>query len=142
MRPRGSWRRATIRIPGPSSCGRARSPITISSIPEEWGDWGSHDREHELSAAYDIAHGAGLAVVFPAWLKYFFKHDVKRFAQVATRIWGIDLAFVDPERSAIAGIARLESFWSSLGLAVRLTGLGIGKDHVTEMAENGSSKGT
>ena len=30
-------------------------------------DWASHNLEHELSAFYDCAHGAGLAVMFPAW---------------------------------------------------------------------------
>jgi alcohol dehydrogenase len=106
------------------------------------GDWGSHDLEHELSAAYDIAHGAGLAIVFPAWMKYAYKRDIPRFAQVATRVWGIDHSFFDPERSALAGIARLESFWSSLGLAVRLSGLGIGTERIKEMAGKCSSGGT
>ena len=49
------------------------------------GDWGSHNIEHELSAHYDIAHGAGLAIVFPAWMKYVLKHDVSRFVQFATK---------------------------------------------------------
>lgn len=44
-------------------------------------DWASHDMEHELSALYDCAHGAGLAVVFPAWMEYNLQHDVMRFAQ-------------------------------------------------------------
>jgi alcohol dehydrogenase len=105
------------------------------------GDWGSHDLEHELSAVYDIAHGAGLAVVFPAWMKYVYTHDITRFAQIAVRVWGIDQAFFNPERTALAGIARLESFWSSLGLAVRLSGLGIGSEHISEMADKCSSKG-
>jgi alcohol dehydrogenase YqhD (iron-dependent ADH family) len=106
------------------------------------GDWGSHDLEHELSAAYDIAHGAGLAIIFPAWMKYVYKHDVSRFAQIAVRVWGIDQAFFDPERTALSGIARLESFWSSLGLAVRLSGLGIGTERLSEMADKCSSQGT
>ena len=98
------------------------------------GDWGSHDLEHELSAAYDIAHGAGLAVVFPAWMKYAYKRDVPRFAQAAARVWGVDIDYFDLERGALEGIARLESFWSSLGLAVRLSGLGIGAERIPEMA--------
>jgi alcohol dehydrogenase len=106
------------------------------------GDWGSHDLEHELSAAYDIAHGAGLAVVFPAWMKYVHKHDVARFAQVASRVWGVDSAFMDPERAALTGIERLEGFWQYLGLKVRLSGLGIGPERIPEMADKLSSKGT
>ena len=106
------------------------------------GDWGSHDIEHELSAAYDIAHGAGLAVVFPAWMKYVYKHDVARFAQIASRVWGVDDAFMDPERAALTGIERLEGFWQYLGLKVRLSGLGIGPERIPEMAEKLTTKGT
>lgn len=105
------------------------------------GDWGSHDLEHELSAAYDIAHGAGLAVVFPAWMKYACKHDVARFAQIASRVWGVDDAFMDPERAALEGIERLEGFWQYLGLKVRLSGLGIGPERIPEMAAKCSSNG-
>ena len=106
------------------------------------GDWGSHDLEHELSAIYDIAHGAGLAVVFPAWMKYVYKHDVARFAQIAVRVWGVEQDFFDPERTALAGIARLEAYWSSIGQAIRLSGLGIGKDRIGEMADKVSAGGT
>jgi alcohol dehydrogenase YqhD (iron-dependent ADH family) len=105
------------------------------------GDWGSHDLEHELSAAYDIAHGAGLAVVFPAWMKFTYRHDATRFAQLAARVWGVDQDFFEPERTALAGIGRLESFWSSLGLAVRLSGLGIGPERIAEMARKCCSGG-
>jgi len=98
------------------------------------GDWASHDIEHELSALYDIAHGAGLAIVTPAWMKYNLKHDVARFAQYAARVWGVEDNFSDPERTALEGIARLEAFWSSIGQQVRLSGLGIGGDRLAEMA--------
>jgi hypothetical protein len=106
------------------------------------GDWGSHDLEHELSGIYDIAHGAGLAVVFPAWMKYVYKHDIARFVQIAVRVWGVDQGFFDPERTALADIGRLEAYWSSIGQAVRLSGLGISGDRIGEMAEKVSAKGT
>ncbi|MCX7028339.1 MAG: iron-containing alcohol dehydrogenase [Spirochaetes bacterium] len=98
------------------------------------GDWASHDIEHELSGIYDIAHGAGLAVVFPAWMKYNLRHDIPRFAQFAFRVWGVEPDGFEPERAAREGIARLEAFWKSLGLSVRLSGLGIGLDRAAEMA--------
>jgi alcohol dehydrogenase len=105
------------------------------------GDWGSHDLEHELSAAYDIAHGAGLAVVFPAWMKFSCKHDPARFAQLAGRVWGIDTGYMESERAALAGIARLEEFWASLGLATRLSALGIGAERIPEMADKCCDRG-
>lgn len=51
-------------------------------------DWNSHGLEHELSGLYDIAHGAGLAVMMPAWMKFVMQHNVTRFAQMAVRVFG------------------------------------------------------
>lgn len=98
------------------------------------GDWASHDIEHELSAQYDIAHGAGLAMVFPAWMKYVYKHDINRFVQFAVRVWNVEEDHFNREKTAMAGIAKLEEFWSSLGLAVRLSAAGLDASHFAEMA--------
>ncbi|MGC4000798.1 MAG: iron-containing alcohol dehydrogenase [Anaeromyxobacter sp.] len=98
------------------------------------GDWASHDIEHELSGIYDVAHGAGLAVVFPAWLKHTLSTDPQRFAQWAVRVWNVDNEHWDAEATGRAGIARLEAWYHSLGLATRLSGLDIGVDRLDEMA--------
>ena len=79
-------------------------------------DWGSHHIGHELSAEYDCAHGASLAVVFPAWMKYVYKHDVKRFVQFATRVWDVDPAGKSDEEIALEGIARTQEFFVSIGM--------------------------
>lgn len=97
-------------------------------------DWSSHCIEHELSAKYDIAHGAGLAIVFPAWMKYVYKHDVKRFVQYAVRVWGVEPDSQDPEKTALLGIAKLEEFFKGMGLPIRLSEAGIGEEHLEEMA--------
>jgi len=99
------------------------------------GDWSSHRIEHELSAIYDITHAAGLAVIYPAWMKYSFKKDIKRFIQFAVRVWGVDLPFESEERIVLEGIRRMESFFKALGLAVRLTELDISSERFDEMAE-------
>jgi alcohol dehydrogenase YqhD (iron-dependent ADH family) len=106
------------------------------------GDWASHDIEHELSGIYDVAHGAGLAVVFPAWMKQVLKHDLARFVQFAVRVWAVDQSFFSPERTALEGIARLEAFWASLGLAIRLPGIGIGPERIEEMASKCTKGGS
>lgn len=106
------------------------------------GDWGSHDIEHELSGIYDVAHGAGLAVVFPAWMKYVYKKDVNRFAQFAVRVWNIDHSFWDVERTALEGIARLEDFFRSIGLPTTLRELDIDDDRLEEMADKGTNGDT
>lgn len=99
------------------------------------GDWASHKIEHELSAIYDIAHGAGLAIVIPAWMKYVYKEDVARFAQFARRVFNIEDNMFDMEEMALKGIASLESFFSSIGLPVRLNQAGIDESRLEEMAE-------
>lgn len=99
------------------------------------GDWGSHNIEHELSAAYDVAHGAGLAVVFPAWMKYVYKHDINRFIQFAVRVLDVDFAFAQKDRMVLEAIHRLENFYRAIGMPVRLSELGIGEDRLREMAE-------
>jgi alcohol dehydrogenase len=105
------------------------------------GDWASHDIEHELSAAYDVPHGAGLAVVFPAWMKQVHRHDPARFAQWARRVWEVEDYFAHPEEMALEGIRRLEEFYRRCGLPVRLGELGIGPDRLAELAGKATGGG-
>ncbi|MBN1310383.1 MAG: iron-containing alcohol dehydrogenase [Anaerolineae bacterium] len=105
-------------------------------------DWASHDIEHELSGIYDVAHGAGLAVIFPAWMKYVYQHDVKRFAQFATRVWNVDYSVWAPERAALEGIRRLEDFFRRIGLPTTLNDLGIVDDRFEEMASKATKSDT
>ena len=97
-------------------------------------DWASHDIEHELSALYDCAHGAGLAVVFPAWMTYVYKHDVMRFAKLAVRVWGFQMDFANPERTALEGISALRRFWKSLGMPSNFAELGAKEEDIPQMA--------
>jgi alcohol dehydrogenase YqhD (iron-dependent ADH family) len=102
------------------------------------GDWASHDIEHELSGIYDVAHGAGLAVVFPAWMKHTMGRDLARFAQWAVRVWNVEMDFFHPETTAREGVRRLEAFYHAIGLGTRLIDLGIGTDRLDEMAAKGT----
>ncbi|MEM1485148.1 iron-containing alcohol dehydrogenase [Oscillospiraceae bacterium PP1C4] len=99
------------------------------------GDWGSHAIEHELSGMYDVAHGAGLAVVFPAWMKYVYKANKARFLQFAVRIMDIDLAMEHTDEMILDAIDKLEAFFRSLGLPTRLGEIGATEDKLREMAE-------
>ncbi len=87
-------------------------------------DWASHYIEHELSGLYDVAHGAGLAVIFPAWMKYVMHHDILRFAQFAVRVWGCEMNFENPEITAREGIKCYEDFMQSIGMPIRFKELG------------------
>ncbi len=97
-------------------------------------DWSSHNIEHELSALYDCTHGAGLAVVFPAWMKYVYKHDVNRFVQLATRVWKCELNEENPEETALAGIAALQAFWKSIGMPSTIAEVGGKEEDIDYMA--------
>jgi alcohol dehydrogenase YqhD (iron-dependent ADH family) len=98
-------------------------------------DWNSHNIEHELSALYDCAHGAGLAVTMPAVFKYVYKHDVSRFAKLATRVWGCQMDFDDPERTALEGIAALENFLKSIGMPLHFAELGAKEEDIPTLVK-------
>ncbi len=87
-------------------------------------DWASHQIEHELSAFYDCAHGAGLAVVVPAWMEYVMQHDVSRFARFAVNVFGAEMDYANPERTAREGIRRLRVFFGELGMPATLSEIG------------------
>lgn len=97
-------------------------------------DWTSHDVEHELSAIYDCAHGAGLAVVMPAVMTYNMGHDVMRFAQVATRVWGCQMNFKHPEETAKAGIEAFRNFLISIGMPKNFEELGAKEEDIEKLA--------
>ena len=107
-----------------NSCGVGRSQ-----------DWNSHNIEHELSALYDCAHGAGLAVTMPAVFRYVMKHDVMRFAKVAVRVWGCQMDFDHPEVTALAGIDALQHFLISIGMPKNFEELGAKKEDIPTLVD-------
>lgn len=97
-------------------------------------DWTSHDVEHELSAIYDCAHGAGLAVTMPAVFTYNMNHDVQRFAQVACRVWGCEMNEEHPEMTAKEGIDKLRNFLISIGMPKNFEELGAKEEDIEKLA--------
>ncbi len=106
------------------------------------GDWASHGIEHELSGIYDVTHGAGLAVVFPAWMEYVYQHDVMRFFRWAVEVWRVQPDYFHPERTALAGIAAYRAFSRSIGMPTSLEELDIGEDRLDEMAAKATGNGS
>ena len=98
-------------------------------------DWNSHGIEHELSALYDCAHGAGLAVIMPAWMEFVYKHNPLRFAQAATRIWGCQMDFEHPEVTALEGIKRFRSFLHSIGMPINFEELGAREEDIPALVD-------
>jgi len=101
-------------------------------------DWNSHNIEHELSGLYDCAHGAGLAVIMPAWMTFVMKHDVMRFAQMATRVWGCDMDFSNPETTAIAGIKAFRNFLHAIGMPINFAELNAHAEDIPTLADTHS----
>lgn len=99
-------------------------------------DWLSHMIEHELSAQYDCAHGAGLAVTMPAVFSYELSHNVMRFAQAAVRIWGCQMDFENPERTAKAGIEALRNYLCSIGMPKNYAELGAKEEDIPKMVQS------
>lgn len=104
-------------------------------------DWASHAIEHELSAIYDIAHGAGLAIIFPAWMKHVYRENEERFVQFAQRVMGVELPNSMVYETIMEGISRLEVFYAALGLPTRLSAVGIDSSRLEEMAKKADSCG-
>ena len=98
-------------------------------------DWASHDIEHELAGIYDIAHGAGLAIMFPAWMKYVYHANKKRFVQFAVRVFDVDLAFEDEDAIILEAISRLEAWFKTLELPTRLSEIDIDDSRFEEMSQ-------
>ena len=105
-------------------------------------DWNSHGIEHELSGLYDCAHGAGLAVVMPAWMQYVYKHDVMRFAQMATRVFGCQMDFENPESTALEGIHAFRKFLHGIGMPINFAQLGAKEEDIPTLAGNMAEKYT
>lgn len=99
-------------------------------------DWGSHQIGHELSAKYDCAHGASLSVVFPAWMKTVYRHDIARFVQFATRVWDVETAGKSDEQVALEGIAAMQAFFTSLGMPATLEQVGGRPEDIPALASS------
>ena len=101
----------------------------------------AHKLEHEMSAIDPgIAHGAGLAVVWPAYLDYIYKGDLPRFAQYASRIWGV--ADAEPEEMAKEGIARTRAYFREIGMPSTLRETGLSEADILPMADKATNGGT
>ncbi len=107
-----------------------------TAVGRNYGDWSSHMLEHSVSAFYDIAHGAGLAIMFPAWMNYVHKNNVKKFARFAGKIFNITEG--TEEEKALKGISELKEFYRRLGAPVSLREIGVKENDLNRLVENAS----
>ncbi len=93
-----------------------------------------HQLEHAVSGEYDnVAHGAGLAVLFPAWARYVYKLKPERFAQFARCVW--DVEEKDNEKASLMGIEKMEEFFRFIGMPLTLTELDVPKESLERLAD-------
>ena len=101
-----------------------------------------HQLEHALSGEFDsVAHGAGLAVLFPAWAKYVYVHNIPRFAQFARNVWGV--TETDDKLAAQKGISAMSEFFKLIGMPSTLAELGVSKgaiDRLTQLCTFGNTR--
>ncbi len=92
-------------------------------------DWVSHFMEHEISAVYGVTHGAGLAVVIPAWMAFMAHHKPSKVAQLGRRVFGVDAP--DDRSAAIEAVASLRAFFSAvLRMPLTFKALGIAEPDI------------
>lgn len=96
-------------------------------------DWSTHILEHELSAKFDVSHGAGLAVMFPAFMKYTIDEDVQRYRRLAVNVLHVKDDETNPRKVAMQGIEALTKFFRGLGMPTNFTELGIPKTAIDDL---------
>lgn len=105
-------------------------------------DWATHQLEHDLSGIYDkVSHGAGLAVLFPAWARYVIETDPRRFCRFAQQVWGISGEGLTPMEHGLKGIEATQAYFESLGMPHNLQAFGVEEERLPEMAEKCSFNG-
>ena len=98
------------------------------------GAWSVHPIEHVVSAYYDLTHGAGLAILTPAWMRYVLSEsNKKRFARFAREVFAINEP--DDFMAAEMGIAKVEDFFASLKMPSKLSQVGVDDSQFDKMAE-------
>ncbi len=102
-----------------------------------------HKLEHDFSGLFDVAHGAGLSVLFPAWAKYVYHHDIRKFSQFANRVWGIEMEHEHPQKTALKGIQAMTEYFRKIGMPTTMGELGINPsdyEKVADMTTDGGKK--
>lgn len=105
------------------------------------GDWATHGMEHELSALYDIPHGAGLAILTPQWMEHVLSDGTAKFEQYAVRVWGVDPAGKSGRDVAREGILRTKKFFREIGAPTTLREVKIDDTNIPHMARQATRFG-
>jgi len=105
-------------------------------------DWGTHRLEHELSALYDISHGAGLAIMIPAWMEYVYLDNLEIFFRYAKQVWRIYTNNRTKEEVALEGIMKTKEFFQSIGMPTSFNEANIDSSNINVLAKNAMALGS
>jgi Iron-containing alcohol dehydrogenase. len=94
-----------------------------------------HKLEHDFSGLFDVAHGAGLAVLFPAWARYIYRYDIRKFSQFANRVWGVEMDHEHPEKTALKGIEVMTQYFKAIGMPTTMKELGVNPSDYGKIAD-------
>lgn len=108
----------------------------IVSLGKSGGDWSSHKLEHSLSAYFDVAHGAGLAIIFPAWMKYVCRDNPSKFIRLAKNVFCITEG--SEIEIAYKMIDELKKYFKKLGAPISLKEIGVEENDIEKLVENAS----
>lgn len=98
-------------------------------------DWATHRLEHELSALYDVTHGAGLAVMFPAYMQYTIMEDIQRYRRFAIKVFEIKDNKRKPLKVAQAGIKALQDFFKEIGMPTSFKDIEAKEEDIPKLVE-------
>ena len=100
-----------------------------------------HPIEHALSGYKpDVVHGAGVALIFPAWATYTRERNQAKLARMARTLFNV--CEQDDEKASIIGIASMKEFFSSIGMPTRLSEVGINESDIPSLASLATGNGT
>lgn len=114
---------STIALLGPVNLGRP-------------GPFPLHFVEHVISGHYDISHGKGLAIMFPALMRHTYKHRPGKYASLAKNIFFVETEKMDVDEAAMEFIERFETWMKKVGMFARLSEVGINTDRFETMASD------
>lgn len=107
---------------------------------DQRGDWACHQLEHELSGMFDIAHGEGLAILFPAWSTYVYKENPERFAKMGNLVFGIE------EKGEEGALKTIEAFKDcfrrfEMPLSLKEAGIDLTDEQLEELLDKATFYG-
>ena len=108
----------------------------LTGARSDGGDWACHQIGHELSAKYDLAHGASLTAIWPTWARYVYTNHPERFKKFAIQVMQVNANEMSPNQIIESGISKLEDFFKEINMPVSLKDLNfsVSEEDIQDMA--------